>query len=174
MKALLSLAALALASSLSFAADSKIIAGTYDIDASHSKVGFEIPRMVISTVDGQFTKFEGKITLADKIEKSKVSVTIDAASIDTGNKKRDDHLRNADFFDASKYPQIKFESTEVKGTAESFKVTGNLTMHGVTKKVTLDGKMLGSVNDGYGNDRAAFSASGDRTAKTRPDLEQIH
>lgn len=136
----------------------KYAAGIYQIDPMHSKVGFEIPHLVISTVEGKFNKYEGSIELADKFEKSKVNVNIDIASIDTGVGKRDDHLRSADFFDAGKFPAMKFESTAVSGTPESFKVTGKLTIKGVTKKVVLDGKYLGTVRDGYGNDKAAFQA----------------
>jgi polyisoprenoid-binding protein YceI len=80
-------------------------------------------------------------------------------SIDTGNAKRDDHLRSPDFFDVKKFPKMTFESTGVKGTPESFKLEGNLTLHGVTKAVEFDGKMLGSINDGFGNERAAFTAT---------------
>lgn len=158
MKAILSLATLALASSLATAAPSKMPAGTYEVDTAHSTVGFEIPHMVISSVDGNFETFDGKITLADKFEKSSVVANVEAKSINTANAKRDDHLRSADFFDVKKHPKIKFESTEIKGSPESFKLTGNLTLHGVTKKVTFDGKLNGVVDDGK-NDRAGFTAS---------------
>ena len=133
-------------------------AGTYQVDPTHTKVGFEVPHLVISTVEGRFNKFEGKVDLADKFEKSKFRMLVDVASVDTGVAKRDDHLRNADFFEAPKYPEMKFESTEIKGKPESFQLTGNLTIKGVTKKVTFDAKHLGNVNDGFGNDRAAFTA----------------
>jgi polyisoprenoid-binding protein YceI len=156
MKTFIMLAALALVSSFA-TAETKFSAGTYDIDVAHSIVGFEIPHMVISSVEGRFNKFEGKINLADKFEKSSVKAVIDVDSIDTGNVKRNDHLKSPDFFDAKKYPQMKFASTAIKGTPESFKLTGNLTIHGVTKKVTFNAKMLGSVNDGN-NDRIAFNA----------------
>lgn len=133
-------------------------AGTYQLDPAHSKVGFEIPHLVISTVEGRFTKFEGTVDLAESLEKSSVKANIDVASIDTGNDKRDDHLRSSDFLDAKKFPAMKFESTSVKGTAESFKVNGNLTLHGVTKPVTLDAQYLGAVDDGFGNLKVAVNA----------------
>lgn len=158
MKVMFSLLALMLAGSVA-SAQTKYSAGEYTIDDSHSKVGFEIPHMVISTVDGHFSKFEGKVKLADKFEKSSLKASADVASINTANAKRDDHLRGSDFFEVSKYPKMTFESTEIKGDASSFKLTGNLTIKGVKKKVTFDGKMLGAVNDGFGNDRIAFTAT---------------
>jgi polyisoprenoid-binding protein YceI len=139
-------------------AETKFSAGAYQIDTAHSKVGFEIPHLVISTVEGRFSKFDGDIVLAEKFEKSTVKVNIDINSIETSNGKRDEHLKGADFFDVAKYPQMKFEASEVKGTPEAFQATGNLTLHGVTKKVTLDGKYLGTVVDMQGNQKAAFSA----------------
>lgn len=133
-------------------------AGTFELDASHSKLGFSIPHLVISTVEGRFTKFEGKADLADTFEKSRFNVKIDSASIDTAVVKRDEHLRSPDFFDVQKFPTITFETIEVKGKPESFKLTGNLSIHGVTKKVTLDAKLQGPVNDGFGNDRISLEA----------------
>lgn len=147
----------ALITSSAFAV-SKYETGNYQIDSAHSKVGFEIPHLVISTVEGRFQKYDGSIDLADNFEKSSVKANIDIASIDTGNEKRDEHLKSGDFFDAKKFPTMKFESTGIKGTPESFKVTGNLTLHGVTKPVTLDAKYLGSVNDGFGNQKVAINA----------------
>lgn len=134
-------------------------AGSYAIDGAHSKVGFEIPHLVISTVEGRFTKFDGTVDLAKPFEKSKVTFSVDAASIDTGTAKRDEHLRSADFFDAAKFPKLTFVATEVKGSPDTFKLAGNLTIKGVTKPVTFDAKYLGTVADGYGNNKAAFQAS---------------
>ncbi len=144
--------------SASALASGKYAPGVYQVDPMHSKVGFEIPHLVISTVEGKFDKYDGSIELADKFEKSKVSVNIDMSSIDTGVAKRDDHLRSPDFFDVAKHPSMKFESLSISGNSEKFKVTGNLTIKGVTRKVVLDGKYLGTVKDGYGNDKAAFQA----------------
>ena len=131
----------------------------YQVDPGHTKVGFEVPHLVISTVEGRFNKFTGQVELDEKkFENSKFGMQVEVASVDTGVAKRDDHLRADDFFAAKKYPEMKFESTEVKGKPESFQLTGNLTIRGVTKKVTFDAKHLGNVNDGFGNDRAAFQA----------------
>lgn len=136
-----------------------IPAGNYAVDNAHSKVGFEIPHLVISTVEGRFDKFEGTIVIDSKIEKSKVDVSIDASSIDTANKDRDDHLRSPDFFDTAKFAKITFVSKKITGTADALKVTGDLTIKGKTKSVVLDTKYLGQVKDAYGNDKVAFNAS---------------
>lgn len=160
----MTLKSLTLISALTFAgfahaADApKYAAGAYQIDPAHSKVGFEIPHLVISSVEGRFNAFEGTLDLNEKFEKSKVKFSVDISSIDTGNSKRDDHLKSPDFFDAGKYPKMTFESTEVKGTPEGFKLTGNLTIHGVTKPQTFEAKYTGSAKDGYGNEKAAFTA----------------
>jgi polyisoprenoid-binding protein YceI len=139
-------------------AKGKPAAGQYLLDPMHSKVGFEVPHLVISSVEGKFKKFEGRIQIEDDFLKSKVSTAVDIASIDTGVSKRDDHLRSADFFDAQKHPQMTFESTSISGTPEAFKLEGDLTLHGVKKRVSFDGVYLGSVTDGYGNRKAAFKA----------------
>lgn len=132
--------------------------GTYAIDPMHSKVGFEVPHLVISTVEGTFRTFEGEFSVAKKFSDSKVEATIEIASIDTGVDKRDGHLRSPDFFDANKFPTMHFVSTKVEGTPKRFKMKGKLTMRGVTKPVTFDGRYLGSAKDGNGNLKAAFEA----------------
>lgn len=135
-------------------------AGKYSIDPAHSKVGFEVTHLVIASVEGRFDKFEGDIEIGEKFADSKVSATIDTASIDTANDDRNKHLKSPDFFDAAKYPKMTFKSKKITGTPENFKVTGDLTIKDVTKEVTLDGKFLGTVKDAYGNTRGAFNASG--------------
>ncbi|MES2803740.1 MAG: YceI family protein [Bdellovibrionota bacterium] len=141
------------------AADKTKEAGKYALDETHSKVGFEIPHLVISSVEGRFTKFEGEIELADKFTDSKVTANIDVSTIDTSNGDRDKHLKSADFFDITKYPKITFKSKKITGNAEKFKVVGDLTIKDKTKEVILDGKFLGVVKDAYGNEKAAFNAS---------------
>jgi polyisoprenoid-binding protein YceI len=148
---------LSLAPTLAFAG-AAYKAGNYDVDPAHSKLGFEVPHLVISTVEGKFDKFDGKAELAEKFEKSKFTVSAEAASIDTGVAKRDEHLRSPDFFDAAKFPNLTFTSTKVAGKPDSFKLTGDLTIHGVTKSVTFDAKYLGAVDDGMGHEKAAFTA----------------
>lgn len=130
--------------------------GKYSIDPSHSHIGFEVPHLVISSVEGKFTEFSGTIQLKENLSLSSVDVDIKTNSIDTGTQKRDDHLRSADFFEVEKFPKITFKSTAVKGNLKSLRITGDLTIKGTTKKVTLTGKYLGSVTDGYGNKKVAF------------------
>lgn len=134
--------------------------GKYSVDPAHSKVGFEIPHLVISSVEGRFAAFESEIELADKFTDSKVSATVDTASIDTANADRDKHLKSADFFDTAKYPKMTFKSKKITGTANDFKIVGDLTIKDKTKEVTLDGKFLGTVKDPNGNTKAAFTATG--------------
>jgi len=132
--------------------------GSYDIDSAHSKVGFEVAHLVISTVEGRFTKFDGKLELAEPFEKSKVNMTVDINSISTGQEKRDDHLRSPDFFDAKKFGTMTFVSKEIKGTPDSFQLIGTLTIKGKPKQIPFEAKYLGTVNDAFGNQKAAFIA----------------
>lgn len=145
--------------SFSVFAQTKYKAGNYKVDPMHSKVRFDIAHLVVSTVEGDFKDFEGNIDLKDKFEKSSVKATVEVSSVDTGVKRRDDDLRSPEFFDVKKHPKMTFESTKIEGTPEHFKMTGKLTIKGVTKVVTFDGKFTGAVNDGMGNERVAFSAT---------------
>lgn len=150
-------------SSLAHAAEPK----SYVVDAAHSKVGFEIPHLVISTVDGKFTTYQSEIQLAEPFAQSKFSAEIEVQSVDTGVKDRDEHLRSPDFFDVKKYPKITFKTTGVSGQPGAFKLTGDLTIHGVTKKVTLDAKVQGPVLDPYGNEKISLVA---KTVVNRKDF----
>jgi polyisoprenoid-binding protein YceI len=145
--------------SMATAADLKYAPGKYDVDPAHSSVGFEVPHLVISTVEGKFTKMEGVIELNEKFEKSTVKASAETASVDTGNEKRDGHLKSADFFDAAKNAKLTFVSSDIKGTPASFKLSGNLMIKTTTKRVTFDSKYLGSVNDGNGHEKVAFTAT---------------
>lgn len=153
----LGLTSLVVLTSTAFSAPS-YAPGNYEIDPMHSKVGFEVPHLVISSVEGRFDEYQGSFTLAESLPDSQVSFTIDTASIDTANKKRDTHLRNADFFDVTKFPKITFKSKKVTGTPENFQITGDLTVKNITKTVTFEGKFLGNAKDGYGNLKSAFQA----------------
>ena len=129
-------------------------ATTFEIDPAHSSAQFAISHLMISTVRGTLGPITGVVTLDDTdLTKSTVQATIDAKGIDTRNAKRDEHLRSPDFFDVEKYPTITFVSTSVeKVSDEKYQVKGDLTMHGVTKPVTLD--VSGSpkpMKDPYGN-----------------------
>ena len=116
--------------------------------------------MVIAKVRGAFTRFQGTIDFdAASPASSRVSVTIDAASIDTREAKRDAHLRSADFFEVAAHPELRFESTLVERSADAYRVTGDLTIRGVTRSVVLDAAFLGTGKDPWGNLRAGFQAS---------------
>jgi len=117
---------------------------TYVIDSVHSSVGFSI-RHFVSKVPGSFTKFSGTIVVdRDNLEKSSVEATIDIGSVSTANEKRDAHLKSPDFFDAAKFASVTFKSKAWKKTGtDAFDVTGDLTLHGVTKEVVLKVKLLG-------------------------------
>ncbi|MBV8517423.1 MAG: YceI family protein [Acidobacteria bacterium] len=130
---------------------------TWVADPAHSETTFKI-RHLVSKVSGRFRDFNADINLnrANPVASS-VNFTIQAASIDTGNGSRDEHLRSADFFDAAKFPTITFRSTSVAAKSKnSFDVTGDLTMHGVTKRITLPVTFLGFMKDPRGNDRGGF------------------
>lgn len=115
-------------------------ATTWTIDPDHSNVGFKVKHLMVSNVKGSFDKHTGTVEINDKdITKSKVEVSIDTNSINTNVQKRDEHLRSADFFDVAKYPAMTFVSKKVaKAGKDKLKVTGDLTLHGVTKQVVLD------------------------------------
>ena len=149
-----------IALALSATASAKTIpVGEYTIDGMHSKIGFEIAHLVISSVEGSFQKYEGAIKVDKKANLSKVDVTIDVDSINTGVTKRDDHLKSADFFDVQKFPKMTFTSTDVKITGDVLKIKGQLKIKDQSKEVTLTGKYLGEVKDGYGQNKIAFKAS---------------
>ncbi|MBU2502100.1 YceI family protein [bacterium] len=137
-------------------------AAPYDIDTAHSSVGFQIKHLAISKVNGSFNEFSGNFVFVEGDPSQwSAEAVIQAASIDTGNKDRDDHLRSADFFDVENFPTITFKSTGVIMTdATEGVMKGALTMHGVTKDVELDLEFLGTVTDPWGNEKAGFSLSG--------------
>jgi polyisoprenoid-binding protein YceI len=134
---------------------------TWETDLAHSNVGFTISHLVIADVPGKFTDFSGSIrTKGVEFTDAQVDVTIKTGSINTNNEKRDGHLRSADFFDAEKYPTITFTSTAFEKTGEeTYKITGSLTMHGITRQVVLDAKFKGQIKDPWGNTRAGFKAT---------------
>ncbi len=134
--------------------------GTYAIDTSHTRLGFAVRHMAVSKVRGDFTDFSGTLELAEDPTDSKVSVTIQAGSVDTNDENRDNHLRTNDFFDVANHPTWTFTSTTIRPvTASEWKVDGDLTIRGVTKQVTLDATLEGVVKDPYGFHRVGFSAS---------------
>jgi len=138
---------------------------TWKIDPAHSSVEFSVRHLMITTVRGRFTGVRGSVIndAADPLESS-VEVVIDPATIDTREPQRDAHLRSADFFDVEKFPTLTFRSTGVDGKpGEDFKLTGDLTIHGVTRPVVLDVQSEGQIKDAWGGLRSGFTA----TAKIR-------
>lgn len=136
-------------------------ADTWKVDPSHSDVGFSVRHMMISNTKGEFKKVDGSADIDEKnLTKSQVKMEIDVASIDTDDEKRDQHLVSPDFFDAAKYPKITFESTKITKAGKGFKVTGNLTMHGVTKPVTLSATLSPVVKSPYGTMNRGVSVTG--------------
>ncbi len=135
---------------------------SWEIDATHSQATFSVKHMMISTVRGHFEVLSGKLHIDEEHpDNSWVEAEVDAASINTRDARRDGHLRSPDFFDAEKYPKITFKSTKVTPTGNNeYRVTGDLTMHGVTKEETLHADYSGQVKDLYGLQRAAFSVKG--------------
>jgi len=135
---------------------------SWSIDSAHSRVGFAIKHMMISTVRGEFTQFDGEVKL-DEQDPSRSTATgrVTVASIDTGNADRDNHLRTGDFFDAATHPTITFQSRRIESLGgEKFRVTGDLTMHGVTKELTLDAELSPPAKDPWGKMRRGVSLTG--------------
>jgi polyisoprenoid-binding protein YceI len=138
----------------------RVPTGTWTVDPAHSSIEFRVKHMMISTVRGRFGEFEGTIEAAPDYHDSKVRGTIEAASIDTNEPRRDEHLRSADFFDVETFPSITFRSARIAdATGDRFKLIGDLTIHGVTREVTLDVTAEGRGKDPWGGERAGFSAA---------------
>ena len=134
------------------------VVGTWDIDASHSTVGFSVRHMMVSKVRGYFRDFTGEIVTAQDPAQSVVTANVDLGSIDTRQEQRDAHIRSADFFDVENHPQMTFRSTAVKTDGADWTVEGELTIKGRTKPVTLELELNGFGPDAYGGTRAGFSA----------------
>ncbi|MGA3214742.1 MAG: YceI family protein [Acidimicrobiales bacterium] len=136
--------------------------GTFVLDKSHTQIGFVARHLMVSKVRGRFTDYEGAIVVDDDPAKSSVEVTIQTASINTNDENRDNHVRTNDFLAVEEFPTMTFRSTKVElGSAESWKVTGDLTVRGVTRPVVLDVQFEGVIQDPWGNQRLGFAASGE-------------
>jgi polyisoprenoid-binding protein YceI len=137
-------------------------AGRWAIDPAHSHIDFVVRHMMISKVRGRFREFSGDIRIEEVPERSSVEATIQAASIDTGDEERDRHLRSAEFLDVEHHPEIRFRSVSLRAADQDhWKLTGELTIRGVTRPVTLLVEYCGTAVDPWGNTRAAFLASGE-------------
>jgi len=134
---------------------------TYNIDTSHSLIEFAVKHMMVTTVKGRFTKFQGDVEIDEQTPaNSKVDVTIETASITTGDDNRDGHLRGADFFEPEKYPTITFTSKSVTPLGgEKYRVAGDLTLHGVTREIAFDITREGKTTNMKGQSLQAFSAA---------------
>ncbi|MFW9246232.1 YceI family protein [Corynebacterium striatum] len=137
-----------------------MIAGTYVLDPTHTTIGFIARHAMVTKTRGKFEDFEGTITVAENIADSKADVTIKSASINTGNDDRDGHVKGDDFFAVEKYPELTFTATSFNvDEAGNGTVTGDLTIKGVTKPVTLDVETEGLAEDPFGNNRFGFEAT---------------
>ena len=141
----------------------------WDFDLTHSSINFHVRHLMVSKVHGRFTAWSGALELDDEdLTRSRIDVTIDAASIDTKEDKRDAHLRSPDFLEVEKFPTITFKSTQItKRGEEDYEVAGDLTIHGVTRPVTLQVEGGGRVTDPWGGTRTGFSA---KTSISRKDF----
>jgi len=149
--------------------DGRVIpaAGTWEIDPGHTDLAFTGRHFMINKVRGRFTGVSGRVSIAPRMADSSVEVDIDMASVESGSKMRDDHIRSAELFDVENYPTAHFTSTSVDWRGDRGTVHGDLTIHGVTRRVPLDVLFEGSARDPWGGDRAVFSA---RTQLNREDF----
>jgi polyisoprenoid-binding protein YceI len=139
---------------------------TWNIDSAHSMVGFKVKHLMVSTVRGSFTGFSGKIESADdSFENAKVEFSADAKSISTHNDMRDGHLRSPEFFDVEQFPTLGFTSTSFVKNGDAYAVSGDLTMHGVTKPVTLSAE-LGGIGTGMDGKRVVHFAVTGKISRT--------
>lgn len=137
-----------------------LAAETYEVDPAHADVAFTVRHLVISNVRGQFKDFTSTILFDEKDpSKSSFSGTIKTASLDTGNEKRDGHLKSADFFDVEKYPEITFKSSKIEKSGDGYVATGTLTIRGVSKQIRLPFTVAGPIQDPRGNKKIGIEAS---------------
>jgi polyisoprenoid-binding protein YceI len=138
-----------------------IPAGTWRVDPVHSRVGFAVKHMGIATVRGVFTEFEGTLKIGEDLTSANACGTINVASLDTSDPERDEHLRSPDFFDAARYPELRFESTRIEALDDDeFRIAGQLTIHGTTNEIVLHAEVQGTDVDPWGNVRLGLEATG--------------
>lgn len=133
--------------------------GVWNIDPSHSSIGFSVKHMMIATVRGRFAQFTGSLEV-DSAGDARVTGVVPAASIDTNEPQRDEHLRSADFFDTDNHPEIRFSSTRVEKGSRDYTIVGDLTIKGTTREVELNAEVSDVAVDPYGQERVALEARG--------------
>jgi polyisoprenoid-binding protein YceI len=140
----------------------RVPAGTWKVDRDHSSVGFEVKHMMIATVRGRFTDFDGTLEAAeDDPSNSRAYGSVKVASIDTGNPDRDAHLRSPDFFDVERYPEARFESTRIQHVSGgTYRLAGDLTIKDQTREVEMDATVQGAGEDPWGNERVGVAVRG--------------
>lgn len=135
--------------------------GTWVVDPAHSYVGFAVKHLGISTVRGEFKEFEGTLEIGEEVSTSRAYGTVRVASVDTRESDRDDHLRSPEFFDAAQFPEIVFESTKIEALDDDeFRITGRLTIHGVSNEIVLHAEVGGTERDPWGNERVGLEVTG--------------
>src|SRR5437660_10388446 len=143
---------------MTVATDLSTTTGTWVIDPAHTRLGFAAKHAMVTTVRGSFGTFDGKLVLdGENPADSRAEVTIDAASINTGQEQRDGHLKSADFLDVDNFPTLTFASTEIRPDGDEFVLVGDLTIRGTTRRVEIASKPEGVVVDPYGNTKIGFS-----------------
>ncbi len=138
--------------------EQELAPGTWQVDPAHTIIGFSVRHMMVSRVRGRFEKFDATLQVAEDPMQSTVNATIDADSINTDNKQRDDHLRSADFFESATHPKWTFVSTGARQSGEDFVLTGDLTIKGTTQPVDLTVEFNGVTTDSWGMTRCGFHA----------------
>ena len=146
---------------ISTAKSTLVPTGTWSVDPAHSSVGFSVKHLGIATVRGKFEDFEGTLVIGEGDETARAYGTVQGVSINTGDAGRDEHLRSADFFGVEQNPELRFESTGIDHVDdETFEITGDLTMNGVTKPIKLTAEVQGEETDPWGNERVALEVTG--------------
>ena len=136
-------------------------AGTWTVDPAHSTVGFSVKHLGIATVRGKFDEFEGTLEIGENDESARAYGSVKAVSVNTNDSGRDEHLRSADFFGVEQNPELRFESTAIEQIDEdTFDITGNLSMNGITKPVKLQAEVEGTETDPWGNERVGLEVRG--------------
>jgi polyisoprenoid-binding protein YceI len=136
-------------------------AGTWNVDATHSRVGFAVKHLGIATVRGEFKEFEGTFEIGEDLSTSRAHGAVKTASVHTNDQARDEHLRSADFFDAETNGEITFQSTAVEQIDdETLRITGDLTINGITRSEVFHAELQGTETDPWGNERVGLEVSG--------------